>query len=176
MRFLGLCAAVTFAATTFILPASAQTQPPAAPLTAQTAAGGTLRATPPDSFVYQPAAEVKALSQWPDRKTHSKVVVDHENYFVEYVTRGDSGNNAETHGHWYDYIHVLDGEGTITYGGTQDGARDVGNAEIRGGTINGAKTIPLNAGDRLVLPPGLPHLFTATSGNTFTYLIFKHKH
>ena len=176
MRFFGLCAAVTFAATTFILPVSAQTQPPAAPLTAQTAAGGTLRATPPDSFVYQPAAEVKALSQWPDRKTHSKVVVDHENYFVEYVTRGDSGNNAETHGHWYDYIHVLDGEGTVTYGGTQDGARDVGNAEIRGGTNNGAKTIPLHSGDRLVLPPGLPHLFTATSGNTFTYLIFKHKH
>ena len=71
---------------------------------------------------------------------------------------------------------MLDGEGTIQYGGTQDGARDAGNAEIRGGTLNGAKTITLHAGDRLVLPPGLPHLFGATSGNTFTYLIFKHKH
>ena len=175
MRFKGISAAL-LAATIVILPAAAQTAPPAAPLTAQTAAAGTLRATPPDPFVYQPAAEVKVMTQWPDRKTHSKVVIDHENYFVEYVTRGDSGNNPETHGHWYDYIHVLDGEGTIQYGGTQDGARDAGNAEIRGGTLNGAKTITLHAGDRLVLPPGLPHLFGATSGNTFTYLIFKHKH
>lgn len=156
------------------LPAAAQPATP--PLTAQTATTGTLRSTPPDPFVYQSAAEVKAMTQWPDRKTHSKVVADHENYFVEYVTRGDSGNNPETHGHWYDYIHVLDGEGTITYGGTQDGGRDVGNAEIRGGALNGAKTITLHGGDRLVLPPGLPHLFTATQGNTFTYLIFKHKH
>jgi len=171
MRFQGISAAL-LAATIVILPAAAQTAPP----TAQTAAAGTLRATPPDPFLYQPAAEVKAMTQWPDRKTHSKVVIDHENYFVEYVTRGDSGNNPETHGHWYDYIHVLDGEGTIQYGGTQDGARDAGNAEIRGGTLNGAKTITLHAGDRLVLPPGLPHLFGATSGNTFTYLIFKHKH
>ena len=169
---------ITFAAAALVaalaLPSAAQT--PAPPLTAQTATAGTLRSTPPDPFVYQSAAEVKAMTQWPDRKTHSKVVADHENYFVEYVTRGDSGNNAEAHGHWYDYIHVLDGEGTITYGGTQDGGRDVGNAEIRGGTLNGAKTITLHGGDRLVLPPGLPHLFTATKGNTFTYLIFKHKH
>ncbi len=95
----------------------------------------------------------------------SKVVADRENYFVEYVTRGDSGNNPETHGHWYDYIHVLDGEGTITYGGTQDGARDVGNAEIQGGNSqHGAKIITLHSGDRQVLPLSLPHLFGATFG------------
>ncbi len=175
MRFYGFPAAIALTVT-FASPALTQTPQPAAPLTAQTATAGTLRATPPDPFVYQSAAEVKALTQWPDRKTHSKVVADHESYFVEYVTRGDSGNNPETHGHWYDYIHVLDGEGTITYGGTQDGARDVGNMETRGGTLNGGKVITLHSGDRLVLPPGLPHLFTATKGNTFTYLIFKHKH
>jgi len=26
-----------------------------------------------------------------------------------------------------------------------------------------------------VIPPGMPHIFTATQGHTFTYLIFKHK-
>ncbi len=54
------------------------------------------------------------MTQWPDRKTHSKVVADHENYFVEYVTRGDSGNNPETHGHNGRLYPLLDGEGTIT--------------------------------------------------------------
>ena len=64
-----LSAAAVLAA--LVLPAAAQT--PAPPLTAQTATAGTLRSTPPDPFVYQSAAEVKALTQWPDRKTHSKV-------------------------------------------------------------------------------------------------------
>lgn len=169
MRLTGLFAAMGLAA--LAMPSMAQSQAPAA----QAAPAGTLRSTPVEPFLYQPAAEVKAMTQWPDRKSHSKVVSDHEYYFIEYVTRGDSGNNPEAHGHWYDYIHVLDGEGTVTYGGSQDGGRDTGNAEIRGGALNGAKTITLHAGDRLVMPPGMPHLFTATKGNTFTYLIFKQR-
>ena len=30
-------------------------------------------------------------------------------------------------------------------------------------------------GDTALIPPGMPHIFTATPGHTFTYLIFKHK-
>jgi quercetin dioxygenase-like cupin family protein len=174
MTYRGDLAAAALAAA-LSAPSSAQTPTtPPAPA-AQSTMAGTLRSTPLEPFVYQPAAEVAAMTHFPDKKTHSKVISDHEYYWVEYVTRGDSGNNAEAHGHWYDYIHVLDGEGTITVGGTQDGARDAGNQEMRGGTLNGAKTITLKPGDRLVIPPGLPHLFTATKGNTFTYLIFKQR-
>jgi len=135
----------------------------------------TLRSTPFEPFIYQPASQVDALTHKPDGKTASAVVSDHEYYYIEYVTRSAVGNNPEAHGHWYDYIHVLAGEGTITYGGTQQGARDAGQAEMRGGTMIGAKTITLHPGDRLVIPPGLPHLFSATPGNTFTYLIFKQR-
>jgi quercetin dioxygenase-like cupin family protein len=130
--------------------------------------------TPPDAFVYQPAAEVAALTHRADGKPQSKIVIDHENYFIEYVTR-TINTQSEAHGHWYDYIHVLDGEGTITYGGTQQGAHDAGDLEIRGGALVGGKTITLHPGDRLVVPPGLVHLFTATPGHTFTYLIFKQR-
>lgn len=131
-------------------------------------------ATPDDAFVYQPAAEVEALTHRTDGKPQSKIVIDHENYYIEYVTRVIN-TQSEAHGHWYDYIHVLDGEGTITYGGTQQGAHDAGNLEMRGGALVGGKTITLHPGDRLVVPPGLVHLFTATPGHTFTYLIFKQK-
>ena len=129
---------------------------------------------PIDAFVYQPAAEVEALTHRTDGKPQSKIVIDHENYFIEYVTRVIN-TNAEAHNHWYDYIHVLDGEGSITYGGTQEGGRDTGQQEIRGGTLVGGKLQILHPGDRLVIPPGMPHIFTATPGHTFTYLIFKHK-
>ena len=153
----------------------------AVPLTASAQTPGGTAAAPPaphtapfDAFVYQPAAEVEALTHRTDGKPQSKIVIDHENYFIEYVTRVIN-TNAEAHNHWYDYIHVLDGEGSITYGGTQEGGTDPGNGEIRGGKLVGAKFQILHPGDRLVIPPGMPHIFTATQGHTFTYLIFKHK-
>ena len=130
--------------------------------------------TPNDAFVYQPAAEVQALTHRSDGQPQSKIVIDHENYFIEYVTRVIN-TNAEAHNHWYDYIHVLDGEGSITYGGTQQGGTDAGQGEIRGGKLVGGKLQLLHPGDRLVIPPGMPHIFTATPGHTFTYLIFKQK-
>ncbi len=131
-------------------------------------------ALPFDAFLYQPAAEVEAMTKVTNGRTASRIVVDHETYFIEYVTRGIN-TQPEAHGHWYDYIHVLAGEGSITYSGTQDGATDAGQQEMRGGKLVGGKTQILHPGDRLVVPPGLPHLFTATPGNTFTYLIFKQR-
>lgn len=160
MKQLGLMVGVLLASLS--LAASAQT--PAPPP----------HATPNDAFVYQPAAEVEALTHRTDGKPQSKIVIDHETYYIEYVTRVIN-TQSEAHGHWYDYIHVLDGEGTITYGGTQTGAHDTGDLEMRGGALVGGKTITLHSGDRLVIPPGLVHLFTATQGHTFTYLIFKQK-
>ena len=134
----------------------------------------TAHAVPFDAFVYQPASEMAAMIKSTDGKQHSKVVIDHEEYFIEYVTRVIN-TNAEAHNHWYDYIHVLEGEGSITYGGTQEGGTDSGMGEIRGGKLVGGKFQILKPGDRLVIPPGMPHIFTATQGHTFTYLIFKHK-
>ena len=141
---------------------------------AQPAAPPPLHASKAEPFVYQPAAEVEALTHRPDGKPQSAITSDHEYYYIEYVTRGIN-KASEAHGHWYDYIHVLSGEGTITYGGTQEGAHDVGDLEMRGGALAGGKTITLHPGDRLVVPPGLVHLFTATPGNSFTYLIFKQR-
>ncbi len=134
-----------------------------------------LRATPPEGFKFIPAADIAALMARPGGATGSGVVSDHENYYIEYVTRADHGNNAEAHGHWIDYVNVLAGEGTVTYGGTQDGAKDVGNREMRGGTLVGAQTLTLHPGDYLLMPAGVPHLFTGTPGNKLTYVIFKMK-
>lgn len=163
MTYRGLTASVVLAMLPFAASAQAPGTAPPAP-----------HATPDDAFVYQPASEVEALTHRTDGKPQSKIVIDHESYYIEYVTRVIN-TQSEAHGHWYDYIHVLDGEGTITYGGTQQGAHDVGDLEMRGGALVGGKTITLHPGDRLVVPPGLVHLFTATPGHTFTYLIFKQK-
>jgi mannose-6-phosphate isomerase-like protein (cupin superfamily) len=168
MTFRRFLAAAALAALPFSASAQAQVQ-------AQAQGGATApHATPFEPFVFQPAAEVAAMTHKPGGKTVSVITSDHETYYIEYVTRGIN-TAPEAHGHWYDYIHVLDGEGSITYGGTQEGATDAGQQEMRGGKLVGGKTIILHPGDRLVIPPGLPHLFTATPGNSFTYLIFKQR-
>src|SRR5258708_17688832 len=97
--------------------------------------------TPNDAFVYQPAAEVEAMTHRTDGKPQSKIVIDHENYFIEYVTRVVNPN-AEAHNHWYDYIHVLDGEGSITYGGTPERGTDSGGGGLRAGQLV-SRTSPL---------------------------------
>ena len=155
-------------AATAALPLAASAQPQGAPAPAAPHTTGF------DAFVYQPAADVAAMTHRTDGKPQSKIVIDHENYFIEYVTRVIN-TNAEAHNHWYDYIHVLEGEGSITYGGIQEGGADSGLGEIRGGKLVGGKFQILKPGDRLVIPPGMPHIFTATPGHTFTYLIFKQK-
>ena len=69
--------------------------------TAQPASPPAPHTTPNDAFVYQPASEVQALTHRTDGKPQSKIVIDHENYFIEYVTRVIN-TNAEAHNHWYD--------------------------------------------------------------------------
>ena len=132
-----------------------------------------MHATPPEPFKYLSAKEVVALTDKPGAGSKTDIVSDHENYFVEYVTRSDAGNVVEVHDHWTDYFHILAGEGTLTYGGTLSDAKPSAPGEIRGGTITGGKTQALHAGDFVQIPPGTPHLIVAPAGGKISYVVFK---
>jgi quercetin dioxygenase-like cupin family protein len=150
------------------------------PAMAQTPAGApapppTLRGTPAEPYTFISAEEVAKRAFRPG-PVNSTVVSDHEGYFVEFVKRGDSGNSTEAHMHWIDYITILAGEGTLTYGGavtnptTTNPDEPRGTAPMTGGTVQ-----RLRPGDFLVIPAGLWHSFSATPGNTLNYVIFKMK-
>ena len=150
-----------------------------APTMAQTPAPApappTLRGTPTEAYKYLSTDEIARLAFRPG-PVNSTVVSDHESYFIEFVKRGDSGNSTEAHMHWYDYITVLAGEGTITYGGTVANPNVANPEEPRGVTpMTGGTVQRLRPGDYLVIPPGLWHSFSATPGNTFNYVIFKQR-
>ena len=98
---------------------------------------------------------------------------DHENYYVEFVKRLDHGNMAETHAHWVDHITILSGEGVLAHGGTLSDAKESGPGEVRGGTMTGAVTQVLHAGDYFQIPPGMPHKLDAAPGKTLSYVVFK---
>jgi glc operon protein GlcG len=149
---------IAFAASTFIASAAlAQTAP---------------HATPPEQFKFLSAKEVMALTDKPGPGAKTAFLGDHENYFVEYASRSDAGNEAEIHAHWTHYIHILSGEGTLTYGGTVSHPRETGPGQIRGSGITGGTTIAVHAGDYMQIPAGTPHLFGVAAGHMLRYLVF----
>jgi quercetin dioxygenase-like cupin family protein len=127
---------------------------------------------PPEEFKFMPGAEVNALTDKPGPGPKTAYLGDHENYYVEYATRSDAGNEAEMHAHWTHYINVLSGEATLTYGGTIANARDTGPGQVRGSAITGGKTMTVHAGDFIQIPAGLPHMFNPARGTKFHYVVF----
>ncbi len=133
-----------------------------------------LHSRPPVPFKFVSRAELDKLMYRPG-DTHSYVVTDHENYDVEYVERGLITNHIENHQHWLDYVTVLEGEGTLAYGGKPVDPDYTNPAEPRGTRMTGATVIPLHPGDYVVVPAGVWHIFSGTQGHTLRYVIFKQR-
>jgi quercetin dioxygenase-like cupin family protein len=135
-----------------------------------------LRALPAEPFKFLSAKEVDALTNQPGPGAHTAFPVDHENYYVEYASRSDTGNVPEVHTHWTHYIQVLGGEATLVYGGTVTNAKETGPGQIRGDAIVGGTSMTVRTGDFLQIPAGMPHQFTATGpGVKFHYVVFNTK-
>jgi quercetin dioxygenase-like cupin family protein len=130
---------------------------------------------PPEAFKFMSAQEVTALTAKPGSGPKTAHLAEHENYYVEYAVRTDTGNVAEIHTHWSHYIHILSGEGTLTYGGAVPGAKEISPGQIRGNSIAGGKSIAVHAGDYMQIPAGTPHLFNAAKGTKLRYVVFNTK-
>lgn len=144
-------------------------------MTAPAVAQTPVRSLPPDGFKYMSHQDIdKAVSiPEPGRLYGATFMNDHENYYVEFVKRIDKGNMVETHAHWVDHITILSGEGVLTHGGTLTDAKESGPGEVRGGTLTGAATQPIHAGDYFQIPPGTPHKLEAAPGKSLSYVVFK---
>ena len=134
-----------------------------------------IRSAAPDGFKFMSHEAIdKAVSTpEPGRVYGATFMNDHENYYVEFVKRLDHGNLAETHAHWVDHITILSGEGILAHGGALSDAKESGPGEVRGGTMNGATTLTVHAGDYFQIPPGMPHKIDAAPGKTLSYVVFK---
>jgi mannose-6-phosphate isomerase-like protein (cupin superfamily) len=78
----------------------------------------------------------------------------------------------EQHAHWIDVMVVLQGDVTLTYGGTLSGNTVDADGESHDGKITGGTTVALHKGDYIQVPAGLPHLMTAPKGD-FRYFVTK---
>lgn len=102
------------------------------------------------------AAGLKKLPQ--DRADISMRIFQIQPYNVNAAHRAPVAQVANVHDAQTELFMVLDGTGSIVWGGTVVGAtRNGGN--VTGKSIDGGTTQKLGKGDFFVVPPGVPHMF-----------------
>jgi mannose-6-phosphate isomerase-like protein (cupin superfamily) len=136
-----MCVALSFAG-------HAWAQPPATPDTDLTKLG------------YVSAGDIAAgLKKLPqDRADISMRIFQIPPYNVNAAHRAPVSQVANVHDDQSELFMVIEGTGSIVWGGTVAGATRNG-ANVTGSGIDGGTTQKLAKGDFFVVPPGLPHMF-----------------
>ncbi len=94
--------------------------------------------------------------------------------FTMLTVRNTSGG-AELHEHYADIFFVVDGEATLTSGGTVVDAKTTAPGEIRGSAVSGGAEQKLGIGDVVHISPNTPHQLSISKGKSFTYFVVKVK-
>ena len=102
------------------------------------------------------AAGLKKLPQ--DRADISMRIFQMPPFNVNAAHRAPVTQVANVHDDQSELFMVLDGSGSIVWGGKVVGATRNG-ANVTGKSIEGGTTQTLGKGDFFVVPPGLPHMF-----------------
>ncbi|MGH6689269.1 MAG: heme-binding protein [Gammaproteobacteria bacterium] len=98
------------------------------------------------------------------------VLVNSGNYMIHASHREQDGI-AEIHTLDTDLIYVLDGMATFTTGGRVPDARATEPNEFRGSAIVGGESRRVAKGDVIVVPAGVPHMFTEVQGALNYYVV-----
>jgi uncharacterized cupin superfamily protein len=77
---------------------------------------------------------------------------------------------VEVHQNADEIVHVMAGEATLVYGGTQEGGTDRGNGNVFGGKMIGGKSQKMMAGDMANFPAGMPHQWIVDKGHTMSHM------
>lgn len=94
--------------------------------------------------------------------------------FTMLTVRNTSGG-AELHEHYADIFFVVDGEATLTSGGTVVDSKTTAPGEIRGSSVSGGVAQKLGKGDVVHISSNTPHQLSIPKGKSFTYFVVKVK-
>ncbi len=98
------------------------------------------------------------------------VLVNMGNYMV-HASHREMDGVAEIHTLDTDLIYMLDGSATFTTGGSVPDAKPIEPNELRGSTIVGGESRRIVKGDVVVVPAGVPHMFTNVQGPLNYYVV-----
>ena len=113
----------------------------------------------------------------PDGSATSNIISQHDAFSEQIVQRTVSGK-VETHDLWSDYMVVVEGNATITIGGTvKNNAKNPNNqpGEWLGESSTGGKVYDLKPGVVLIIPKGLPHWMQLPKNGKLHYIAIKRK-
>jgi len=95
-------------------------------------------------------------------------------HFTMLAVRNTSGG-AELHQHFSDIFFVVEGNATLTTGGTIVNSTTVKPGEIRGESIQGGVHQKLGKGDVVHISSNTPHQLSIAKGSNFVYFVVKVK-
>jgi glc operon protein GlcG len=98
------------------------------------------------------------------------VLVSTGNYMV-HASHREMDGVAEIHALDTDLIYMLEGSATFTTGGSVPDAKPTEPNELRGSTIVGGESRRIVKGDVVVVPAGVPHMFTNVQGPLNYYVV-----
>ena len=98
------------------------------------------------------------------------VLVNSGNYMIHASHREKDGI-AEIHTLDADLVYVLDGSATLVTGGSAPDAKVTEPNELRGSAIVGGESRRVVKGDVIVIPAGVPHMFTEVQGPLDYYVV-----
>jgi len=98
------------------------------------------------------------------------VLVNTNNYMV-HASHREMDGIAEIHTLDTDLIYVLEGSATFTTGGRVPDAKVVEPNELRGSAIVDGERRRIGKGDVVVVPAGVPHMFTDVHGALNYYVV-----
>ncbi|MGH7335240.1 MAG: heme-binding protein [Candidatus Rokuibacteriota bacterium] len=98
------------------------------------------------------------------------VLVNMGNYMV-HASHREMDGVAEVHTLDTDLIYVLEGAATFVTGGSVPDAKVVEPNELRGSAIVGGESRRVVKGDVIVVPAGVPHMFTGVQGPLNYYVV-----
>lgn len=93
-------------------------------------------------------------------------------HFTMLTVRTASGG-AEEHAHDADIFFIVDGEATLTTGGTIVDPETVSPGEIRGKKVEGGVERKLGKGDVVHIAPNTPHQMILAKGHSLAYFVVK---
>lgn len=123
------------------------------------------------SAAFSSAAEEPQATYVPsDQVAKGGAIASAPNFSILLARRSEAGM-SEIHDKETDTFYVLDGSATLVVGGTMIGSSETSPGQHRGTGIEGGKAQVLGKGDVVVIPPGVPHWFSAVPSSIEYYIV-----
>jgi hypothetical protein len=73
------------------------------------------------------------------------------------LRKREASSHVEKHMGWNEELVIQEGDILLNYGDSASNARQIGPGEFNGDSITGGKSVPMHAGDIVIIPAGTWH-------------------